>query len=343
MAQNDTPQTKTFGERLTAFPRLGLYLCLVLATAAPLFVKQTIPTIPDRPAVDLFAALMSLPDGCTIIVQSDWTNSTRGESAGAMEALLRIIMRKNIKFALMAVADPQAPQVAKDTIRRINEERKAKGEKEWKQWDDWVALGYFPNAEGIGNAMANNLRTAWSGKKDLKPGAGMTDVFQSPVLQSIQRVEDVQMIINIHASDTMNRLVERIKKRTKLASMCTGVMGPETLVYHTSGQIVGVSVGLNGVVWMETMMERGIDPYDAIDPETGKTMTSKKAERLSMDPKNPVRAIGKPKIEGFKEATNYARGMNYYLSLHFALGLMILAVVAGNIGMVLTRKRGEEA
>lgn len=334
MAQNETPQRKSFGEKLMSFPKLYLYGLLVLMTAGPLFVKQTIPTTPGKPTIDLFVALMSLPDGCTVIVQSDWTNSTRGESAGAMEALLRILMRKNIKFVLMTVADPQAPQVAKDTIRRINKERKDKNEKEWVQWEDWVALGYFPNAEGIGNAMANNLRTAWAGKKDMKPGVGMTDVFQSPVLQSIQRVEDVEMIIDIHASDTLNRLIERIKKRTKLASMCTGVMGPETLVYHASGQIVGVSVGLNGVVEMETLMERGIDPYEGVD--------EKEAAKQAEDMKNPVMAKGQPKIEGFKGATNFARGMNYYLSLHFALFLMIVAVVLGNVGMLMTRKRSAE-
>jgi hypothetical protein len=320
MAQNETPQRKSFGEKLTSFPRLWLYGLLMLCTSIPLFVTVVIPTKPSKPTIDLFAALMSLPDGSTIIVQSDWTMSTRGESAGAMEALLRILMRKNIRFALMSVADPQAPQVAKNTIRRINAERKLKGQKEWVQWEDWVSLGYFPNAEGIGNAMANNLRTAWGGKKDMQPGAGMTDVFQSPVLKNVRRIEDVPMMIDIHASDTLNRLIERVGKRTRLASMCTGVMGPETIPYHTSGQIVGVSVGLNGVVEMETMMENGIHP-------TGEG--------------GAVEAAGKPAIPGFKGETNLARGMNYYLSLHVALTLMILAVVIGNIGMFLSRRRTE--
>lgn len=335
MAQNETPQPKSFGEKLMSMPRLALYGLLVLMTAGPLFVKQTIPTTPGKPTIDLFAALMSLPEGSTVIVQSDWTNSTRGESAGAMEALLRILMRKNIKFALMAVGGAECPQVAKDTIRRINNERKAKNEKEWKQWEDWVGLGFFPNAEGIANAMANNLRTAWAGKKDMQPGVGMSDVFQSPVLKDIQRVEDVKMIINIHASDTLNRLIERIKKRTKLVSLCTGVMGPETLVYHTSGQIEGVSVGLNGVVELETLMERGISPYED-EPD------KKKAAKMAEDPANPVMAEGKPKIEGFKGETNFARGMNYYLSLHFALAMMILAVVLGNVGVALSRRRSAE-
>jgi hypothetical protein len=320
MAQNETPRPKSFGEKLMSMPRLALYGLLVACTAIPLFVTAIIPTKPSKPTIDLFAALMSLPDGSTIIIQSDWTNSTRGESAGAMEALLRILMRKNIKFALMTVADPQAPQVAKDTIRRINAEREATGQKRWEQWNDWVALGYFPNAEGIGNAMANNLRTAWGGKKDMQPGVGMTDVFQSPVLKDIRRIEDVQMMIDIHASDTLNRLIERIGKRTRLASMCTGVMGPETIPYHTSGQIVGVSVGLNGVVELETMMENGIHP-------TGEG--------------GAVEAPGMPAIQGFKGEKNLARGMNYYLSLHVALALMIIAVVIGNIGMFLSRGRSE--
>jgi hypothetical protein len=259
-----------------------------------------------------------------VIVQSDWTNSSRGESAGAMEALMRILIRKKVKFALMSVADPNAPRVARDALRRINLELEAAGETPYKKWEDYVELGYFPNAEGTGNAMAENLRTAWAGKKDQGPN-GMTDVFQSPVLQDIQRIENVQMMINIHASDTLNRLIERIGRRCPLASMCTGVMGPETLVYYTSKQIVGASVGLNGVVELESLMERGIDP-DISDKD-------------AQDLKNPVQAKGRPKIEGFTGKKNYARGMQYYLSLHSALTLMILAVVIGNIGTFLSRRK----
>lgn len=333
----DGPKTKSLGEKLTSFPKFSLYVLLAAIASLALFPSVEIPVKPSAATTDLFASLMTLPEGRTIIIQSDWTNSSRGESAGAMEALLRIVMRKKLKFVLMSVADPSAPRVARGALERINQEREDSGEPRFEKWTDYVELGYFPNAEATGNAMANNLKTAWQGRTDQSP-EGQRNVFESPVLQGISRVEDVAMIINIHASDTLNRLIERIGKRTQLASLCTGVMGPETMVYYTSGQLVGVSVGLNGVVELETLMQRGIDPYEGMD--------GKEAQQKAHDSKNPVLAPGRPKIEGFRSADpskpikNYARGMQYYLSLHSALILMILAVVIGNIGTLMMRKRG---
>lgn len=316
------PQARpSFWERMMSVPKQWLYIVLMIVVSLSLLPTVVIPTKPQESVIDLYVSLMSVPDGSTMIVLSDWTNSTRGESAGAMEALLRIIMRKNIKFALMAVADPQAPQVARDTIARINQERRDAGQRPYEKWTDYVEIGYFPNVEGTFNAMANNLRTAFEGKKDAQPGVGATDVFRSPVLQNVQRVEDIPLIVDIHASDVAYRLIERVGGRAPLASMCTGVMGPETLNYYASKQLVGVSVGLNGVVELETIMDRGIDP----DGKDG-----------------AVKAPGRPAIPGFKGEKNLARGMNYYLALHSALGLIILAVVIGNIGMVASRRRSAQ-
>lgn len=343
MAQVDPePAKKTLGEKLTSFPKFGLYMILASIASLALVPSCEIPVKPGAGTTALFASLMTLPEGSTIIIQSDWTNSSRGESAGAMEALLRIVGRRKIKFVLMSVGDPSAPRVARTALERINVERESVGEPRLEKWNDYVELGYFPNAEATGNAMATNLRNAWQGKTDQSPD-GLKNVWESPVLQNIRRIEDVSLMINITASDTINRLVERIGKRTKLASMCTGVMGPETMVYFTSGQLVGVSVGLNGVVELEALMQRGIDPYKEWE---GKEITGQEGEKLAHDIKNPVLGRGLPRIEGFRapegkdaKKYNYVRGMQYYLSLHAALALMILAIVIGNIGTFMTRRK----
>src|SRR5690349_17706774 len=112
-------QVKSLGEKLTSFPKFSLYLVLAVLASAALFINTEIPVKPGASTIDLFAGLMTLPEGSTIILQSDWTNSSRGESAGAMEALLRIVARKKIKFVLMAVGDPSAPQVARGVLERL--------------------------------------------------------------------------------------------------------------------------------------------------------------------------------------------------------------------------------
>jgi hypothetical protein len=280
-----------------------------------------LPSKPQASTIDFFEAIMTMPTDKAVILMSDWSISTRGENAGQLEALLRIMMRREVKFALMATADARAMQVARDVIARINVERKAAGERTYDKWVDYVEIGYFPNVEGTFNAMANNLRTAWAGKRDTQPGVGKTDVFQSPVLANVQRIQDVGLIVDIHASDVAYRMIERMYGKAPLTSMCTGVMGPETLNYYSTGQLKGVIVGLNGLVELETLMEKGMDPNGA---------------------NGAVKAPGKPAIAGFAGQKNYARGASYYLALHSALGLMILAVVVGNVAMFASRRRNKQ-
>ncbi len=83
-----------------------------------------------------------------------------------MEALLRLLMRKHIKFVLLSIADTQAPQVAKDTIREVSDEEVAHGWTAYKEFEDFVNLGYYANAEGTILAINNKVLSIAQGKKD---------------------------------------------------------------------------------------------------------------------------------------------------------------------------------
>jgi len=324
---------RSFGTLLQSVPRQALYLLLMAAITISLLIPTRLPNAPKAPGMDFYAAVMSVPPGSTVLIQSDFTNSTRGESAGQLEALLRILMRRGVKFALMSVADVQAQQVARDVVNRINQERMAKGEPEYQRWNDWVAVGYFPNGENTIKQMALSVRQAFAGRKDTPPGETPRDVFESPVLKEVRSVNDFALYINVTGSKTLDILIERIKfaattlgnhkVRTKLGGMVTGVMGPESLNYYAAGQLFGLVVGLNGVVELEVMMQNGIN--------------------TSADGAAPlITAVNLPEVPGFPGQENYARGMKYYLALHVAMGLMILAVIAGNLGLYLTRKESRK-
>ncbi|HRI43894.1 MAG TPA: hypothetical protein PLL78_04285 [Fimbriimonadaceae bacterium] len=327
MATND-PTPRSFGQRLQSLSRQTVYLILIIVVSASVLISKfmglTLPNKPGAGSQDFFAAIMAIPEGSTVFIQSDVTNSTRGESAGQFEALLRILMRRNIKFAVFcASGEPQAPQVAIDVIARINAQRIANGERAYERWNDWVSLGLFPDGRATAKAMMANLRTAID-KKDTPPGKPPTDVWQSPVMEKLKVIDDIGLYILVTASKTSDILVERLKfapvtygdvpLRTKLGCMVTGVMGPETNNYYRSSQIFGVVIGLNGAVEIEHLMENGIKPGQS---ETYRSLS----------------------IEGFKGMQNYARGMAYYLALHTAMGLLIVLVIMGNVGMWLTRRQ----
>src|SRR5262249_46204253 len=147
---------------------------------------------------------------------SDWTNSSRGENAPAFEAVMRIFMRKHIKVAIYSMSDASAPEVARLAIGRLNEENKLAGDPEYKRWEDYVVLGFFPNGEGTAVSMATNLRNAFAGRQDLQPGKGMTDVFESPVLKSVNDIQNVPALVIVTSTSSAQIQVQRLASKANM-------------------------------------------------------------------------------------------------------------------------------
>lgn len=305
MATTPAPANKSFGDILLSIPKQALYLILIVLTSVPLFFDMTIPLSPKDETKDLYRELMSIPEGSTVIIQSDWTNSTRGESRGQFEALVRILMRKKVKFAVVSVADPQAPQAARDVIDILNQE--VPEAERYRRWEDWINIGFFPNAEALGQAMRADVRKAFGGRQDVAGSQGMQDIFKSPVMSNVNKIGDVSALIVVTGTKSIIIALERLAKDVKMLGMVTGVMGPETLNYYSSKQLKGLSAGLKGVAEMEKLMESGID--------------------------------GEESVGNFKGKKNIDKGNKYILTLHVAIFLLIGCVVIGNIGVLLGRKK----
>jgi hypothetical protein len=234
-------------DKLQQIDRRILYVILVISVAITLFAGRgtEIPVFPDDSSKDLYIQLMESPADKPIFIQSDWTNSTRGESRGQMVALLRIIMSQDKKFVVFSMGDPQAPQVARDAIRLVNEERRAEGLREYKTWEDYIEMGNFPNAENSLNALGNNIRTAWGPRRRRDSEGRERSVFESPVLQGVQKVNDCGAYVVVTASQTIDFAVERISDKVQLNGMVTGVVGPTVLPYKRAGQIKGLRHGVH--------------------------------------------------------------------------------------------------
>lgn len=312
-------------DRLQNIDRKVLYLLLIILTAVPLFIKGTVvPTLTNPETQDLYVALKKLPEGSTVVLQSDWTVSSRGESQGQLEAILRILHARKAKIVTFSGADPQAPQVARNVVQVLNKELPDGG---FKRWEQWVDLGFYPGLETFAVTMKTDLRKAWGNVSIVDPSDQKSKVvWESPVLKDIKSLNDLSMYINISASGTLKILVQRFGAEftsKKLAAAVTGVMGPEATNYYASKQIVGLSVGLRGIVELETMMAKGINhSKDGKEPFV-------KVDRLNMT------------IDPITE-DKYYRGMNYFISLHVAMTMLIVAVILGNLGVIRDkiRRRG---
>lgn len=240
---------------LLKIPRQALFVLLILFTSAPLFIKMPIPNKPNAEVQALFDTFNEVPEGGTVIIQSDWTESTRGENRGMMDAALRIFMRKNVKFALVSCADPQAPQVARNVVKAINDEREKAGERRYEKWTDYVEMGNQTNAEGFGQALRADMYKALEDKRDTNLEGRLESVMKSPVFEGRDSLKKVDLYLIITGTKSIIIAIERISADVKMAGMVTGVMGPETLNYHLSGQLHGLAAGLKGVYDLEGLME----------------------------------------------------------------------------------------
>jgi hypothetical protein len=243
--QDPTQGPRSLGEKLQSLPRQWLYLILIACATIPAFFSFQVPGETRPETVDFFNELMALKEGDTVLIETDWTKSTRGESMGQFEALMRILMRKKVKFAFYSI-DPQAPQVAEDTLRRINDLEKA----DYQAGRDYVRLGYFPNAEAMNQQLATDLRKTFESKTVKGQRA-----IDTPVLKPLKKVEDAPLLIIVTASKSFNVAIERLNTRVRMLAMVTGVMVPESLIYYSSKQIKGMSGGLKGVYDLESLMQ----------------------------------------------------------------------------------------
>lgn len=315
----------TIWEKMQAVDRRVLYTILVVLVCGGLFFPMEIPTDPDPSSKAFYRSVQALPDSSTVIIQTDWTNSTRGESMGHFENLMRLMMNGNHKFVFYSAADPAAPQVARTVLARIIAERKGQGLREYLVGQDYIDLGFFPNAEATNTNMGSNLRTAWAGRKSKVAGqSGDFDIWQTPVLKDVQKIEDVNMMVVVTASASIDVAIQRLAQKVPITAMVTGVTGPGVLPFFQSGQVKGLAIGLKGVYDVEYLMNYGINVADSEGVTEVKWKDSGEIAKVT-------------------DGTTFSRGKQYYGTLHVALALLILAVILGNVAMFASRRRKGDA
>jgi hypothetical protein len=309
-------------EKLQNLDRRVLYVILVVLCSLGLFIKVQIPVKVDQQTATLYQKLMTIDKDKTVLIQTDWTISTRGENMGHLEALTRILMARDIKFVFYtATTEAPAVEVSRDVVARINAERKKAGLREYKHNEDYVSLGLFPNAEGINQAMGRDLRKAWKDRTVVRDGK-QVGAFETAALKNVNSIKDISLMVVVTASATVDIAVERLSDKVDMALMCTGVVGGTSIQFYPA-QLKGIASGLKGGYEMEYMMAHGINHKGA----DGKTLVENSAITETIPPLD------------YKVTLD--RANKYYATLHIALALVILAVVVGNVAMFASRKGGQ--
>ncbi|MBA3726659.1 MAG: hypothetical protein H0W86_09460 [Armatimonadetes bacterium] len=278
-----------FWQTLYAVDRRVLYAILIVLVAWQVLMPITVPNVVLPMSQSMFDKVDSMKEGSLVLVESDWTTSTGGESRGQFKGLVRHLIRKRVRFILTAI-DPLAPGIARIAVGEVLKEEPTDAAR-YVEGTDWAVAGYFPNAENHVLSMVTNVRKTLGTK-------GITDM---PIMRGIKDLSDFEAVILVTASSSINVWYERIRGKAPIGLMCTAVMAGENIPYYASGQLFGMIIGAKGAFDYEDLLNTAYSD---------------------------------------KKFVNYQSGRRYMSPLFFALVLLIVSVIVGNVAMVVLRKRG---
>jgi len=247
-----TPATSpaTLAEKLQRIDRRILWLILLIVVAAPTIVPVTVPNAIMPMSRDLWKTVDACPSNKIILLSSTWSNGTRGENKGQLDALLHHVMSKRIRFGLSSFT-PEGSRVAldriKDLARRYN----------YVYGTDWVSFGYQPSSTNyIKGINADLIATVKRDAIDKQP------LNTLKVMRGISSIDNVHMVVELSASGSHMGWVQFLKPEVNLGFCPTSVMVPEALPYYASGQLKGLLWGAKGAYDYEQLNVENLPPAE---------------------------------------------------------------------------------
>ncbi len=228
-------------QRLLSIDRRILYLLLFVNIVVFLLAPIKMPTPISPPVQSFYNTIEKLQPGDMVMVSSNWSASTFAENQPQLEAVLRHLIRKQVRFSIMSI-DPQARDISFRLAERVT---KQEGYEYGKQW---VHIGYVPNLDVAIKGMVADFFN--SVKEDVRG----TPARQLPVFEGIRSLRDYKLIIDVTPSGTLPSWISFSPKEVAILYCPTSVMAAEAYTFLDSGQIKGMLGGAKGAREYEQLL-----------------------------------------------------------------------------------------
>lgn len=228
---------------LQQIDRRVLYALLFLAVSVPFVFYLPGVEVPVSPQTEaLYSAIERLPPNAFVLFGCDWSASTIGENGAQTEVLMRHLMRRKQRFALLAF-EPQARTLTQSIALRLQKEY---GVTEGVHWCNW---GYRPagNMDTFLVGLLQDVKKMVPVDVHGKPTAAL------PVMQGINSGKDFAMLLSVTPSSTYQTYIQFVQGQLKIPMGLapTAVMSAEAFTYLDSKQLVGMVNGLQGAIEYE--------------------------------------------------------------------------------------------
>lgn len=230
-----------FWQRSQTIDRRIIYVILLLFILGPLFAKKfSLPIIPSKQSTDFYNTLQQVPTDKMILIDGQWSPSTRGENQWQTQALLIHVMQRHGKFAILSF-DPQNNTVVQGMVEALAPKYG------YVEGRDYVNFGYKPFsvfAQTV-QAMATNVPGAL--KKDRKG----TKLSAMPIMDGVHTIQDFGAVVEVTASATPEAWIglgglRQANHQVPFLVAATAVGAPTYYPYLDAGQIQGMLTGIKG-------------------------------------------------------------------------------------------------
>lgn len=223
----------TFWDHMLAIDRRILYLLLFVNIVAFLLLPIRLPAVVSPPVKKFYDEIEKLQPGDLVMISSNWSASTIAENQPQLEAVIRHLMRKKLRFTIISV-EAQARDLSNRLAMRLTLE----GDYEYGR--DWAHFGFVTSLTTAIKGMVNDL-----------PGTIQRDVRGNPVstlplLKGIRSLRQYKMVIDVTPSGTLPFWISYAPRETVILYCPTSVMAAEAYTFLDSGQIKGMVTGAKG-------------------------------------------------------------------------------------------------
>jgi hypothetical protein len=236
-------EKETIWHRLLMIDRRILYLILFVNIIIFLLIPVKVPTVTSPPVRKFYDTIEQLKPGDLVMVSSNWSAGTIGENLPQLEAVIRHLMRKKVRFTIISI-EPQARDISYRFVSRFTRE----GGYEYGK--DWAHFGFIPSLVVGIKGMVKDLPATI--KQDIRG----TPISQLPVMQGVKTLADYKMVIDITPSGTVPAWIAYRPKNLIVLFCPTSVMAAEAYTFLDSGQVAGMLTGAIGAQDYEQLLQR---------------------------------------------------------------------------------------
>ncbi len=234
-------EQQTLWSRMLAIDRRILYLLLFANIVVFLLLPVRLSAVISPPVRKFYDAIERLQPGDIVMVSSNWSASTIAENQPQLEAVLRHLMRKKVRFTIMSV-EAQSRDISLRLATRLTKEY---GYEYGKQW---AHFGFYTNLTVAIKGMTNDLHAT------VKQDVTGTPTTQLEVLNNIKSLKDYKMVIDVTPSGTVPIWISYRPKNMIVLYCPTSVMAAEAYTFLDSGQIEGMITGAKGAQEYEQLL-----------------------------------------------------------------------------------------